>query len=333
MKSRNIFLAILLCVFCTTSLQHAFAQTTAKKITVAYASLTPSTVWFSLEKDLGFFREEGLNPEFILTRNSVIAGQAMLAGSFDYMVPTGTLVPGIVQSRQPFKIILTALRTHYSLIAQPQIRSVEDLRAKTVGIASIGSSNDLIMREVLKAHGLDASKDVKSLGLGSSSVDRFAALVSGGVDATFLSAPFDTRAMEMGYKRIAKAIDYVRWPQAGLATTEDKIRQSPQEVEKVTRAALKGIRFALSQRDYVVPKIMQSFRINQKEATHSYEALQEEAVASGHLTEQDQIAVISMLKGRANPAESVQPDRAFDYRFVQRAERDLAGWTPRPPQK
>ncbi|HEY3302949.1 MAG TPA: ABC transporter substrate-binding protein [Candidatus Binatia bacterium] len=332
MSFGKTLLTAVLCVICADYLQHAFAQNPAKKITVAYASLTPSTVWFSLEKHLGFFRKEGLNPEFILTRNSVIAGQAMLAGSFDYMVPTGTVVPAVVQSRQPFKIVFTTLRTHYSLIAQPQIRSVEDLRKKTIGIASIGSSNDLIMREILKSHGLDPLKDITYLGLGSSSVDRFAALVSGGVHATFLSAPFDSRAIEMGYRKVAKAIDYVRWPQAGLATTEEKIRRSPQEVEKMARAALKGLRFALSQRDYVIPKVMQSFRVTQKEAAQSYEALQEEAVSSGSLAEQDQIAVISMIKPGGNPAEDIPPGRVFEYRFVQKAQRDLAAWTPQAPR-
>jgi ABC-type nitrate/sulfonate/bicarbonate transport system substrate-binding protein len=332
MSFGKTLLAAVLCVICADYLQHAFAQNPAKKITVAYASLTPSTVWFSLEKHLGFFRKEGLNPEFILTRNSVIAGQAMLAGNFDYMVPTGTVVPAIVQARQPFKIVFTTLRTHYSLIALPQIRSVGDLRKKTIGIASIGSSNDLIMREILKHHGLDPLKDVTYLGLGSSSVDRFAALVSGGVHATFLSAPFDSKAIEMGYRKLAKAIDYARWPQAGLATTEEKIRQSPQEVEKMARAALKGIRFALSQRDYVLSKVTQSFRVTQKEASQSYNALQEEAVSSGHLTEQDQMAVISMMKAGADPVEDITPTRVFDYRFVKQAEQALKGWMPQAPR-
>jgi NitT/TauT family transport system substrate-binding protein len=279
---------------------------------------------------LGFFREEGLYPEFVLTRNSVIAGQAMLAGNFDYMVPTGTVVPAIVQARQPFKIVFTALRTHYSLMAQPQIRSVEDLKKKTIGIASIGSSNDLILREILKAHDLDPLRDVTNVALGSSSVDRFAALVSGGVHATFLSAPFDSKAVEKGYKKLAKAIDYVRWPQAGLATTEEKIRQNPQEVEKMARAALKGLRFALSQREYVISKILQVFRYSQKDATESYEALLDEAVPSGHLAEQDQIAVISMIKRGAGANEDIRPRQVFDYRFVQQAQRDLIGWTPQP---
>lgn len=308
------------------------AESALKKITVAYASFTPSTTWFWLEKDLGFFRDEGLKPEFVLVRNSGIAMKGMVAGNFDYITPTGTVMDANIRARQPFKLLFTALRVHYSLIVQPEIRSVAELKGRTIGVASLGSSNDLMMREIFKRHGLDPLREAAFLAIGSSSRERFAALSSGAIHATFLSSPFDLKAIELGYRKLAKAIDYVQWPQAGLAADEVKIHRDSQEVSRMVRASLRGLRFVLAQREYVLSKMIQMFRLTREEAVHSYEALQNEAVPSGYLSEQEQRAVISVIKQAANITEDIPPDRIFDYRFVKQAEEELKGWRPQMPR-
>jgi ABC-type nitrate/sulfonate/bicarbonate transport system substrate-binding protein len=309
------------------------AEAASKKITIAYASFVPSTVWFLLEKDLGFFRAEGLNPEFILVTNSGVAIKGLIAGNFDYITPTGTVTDPIIRSRVPLKLAFTALQVHYSLIARPEIRSFGDLRGKRIGIASIGSSNDLILRETLRQHGIDPIKDTSLLAISSSSRDRFAALTAQGIDATFLSSPFDLKALEMGYRSIARASDYVKWPQAGLATTDLKIQQEPQEAAKMVRAALKGLKFALAQKNYVISKSMQMFRLSREEASHSYEALQEEMVPTGYLSEREQQTTIAIVKQGANVLEDIPSNRVFDYRFVKQAEQELKGWQPQAPNK
>jgi len=308
------------------------AESTFKRITVGYASFVPSTMWFWLEKELGYFRDEGLRPEFVHVRNSGIAMRGMVAGNFDYITPTGTVMDAVIRARQPFKLLFTALRVHYSLIAQPEIRSVADLRGKTIGIASIGSSNDLIMREILRRHGLEPLKDTALLAISSASRDRFAALTSGAIQATFLSTPFDFKAVEMGYRRLAKAIDYVNWPQAGLATNGDKVHREPQEIAKMVRASLKGLRFVLTQPEYILPKIMQIFRLTREDAAHIYEALLAEYVPSGYLSEQEQRSAISMIRQAANITEDIPPERVFDYRFVKQAEQELRSWAPKVPR-
>jgi NitT/TauT family transport system substrate-binding protein len=338
MKSRKRVISVRLTILAVTigatllcSIANS-AEGTLKKITVGYASFVPSTLWFWLEKDLGYFRAEGLRPEFVHVRNSGIAMKGMIAGNFDYITPTGSVMDAVVRARQPFKLLFTALRVHYSLIAQPEIRSVADLRGKTIGIASIGSSNDLIMREILRRHGLDPLKDTALLAISSASRDRFAALTSGAIHATFLSTPFDFKAVEMGYRRLVKAIDYVNWPQAGLAANEVKVHREPQEIAKMVRASLKGLRFVLTHPEYILSKIMQIFRLAREDAVHVYEALLEEYVPSGYLTEQEQRAAISIIKQAANVTEEIPAERVFDYRFVKQAEQELNSWVPKAPR-
>jgi NitT/TauT family transport system substrate-binding protein len=68
------------------------------------------------------------------------------------------------------------------LYARPEIRSVENLKGKKLGISGIGGGPDSQLREFLKKHGLDGGRDVVVLPVGSGT-GRFFALQAGSVDA------------------------------------------------------------------------------------------------------------------------------------------------------
>lgn len=306
-------------------------ETTLKKVTIAYTSFSPSMLRFFLEKELGFYREEGLRPEFILVRGGGVAVKGLIAGNFDYIVPTGPVADAIIRGRQPLKIVLTAWMSHYWLIVQPEIRSVADLKGKTIGTASPGSVTDFTMREVLRQRGLDPLKDATFLGVGAS-LERLAALTSGAVHATLLSLPFNFKAVEMGYRKLVNTADYVKWPAGGLGTREEKVVQDPQEVSKTVRASLKGHKFFLAQREYMLSKMMQMFRLSREDAIQTYEAILEESLPSGYHTEEAERAVISMIKQAADVSGDIPPERVFDNRFVKQVEQELRGWKPQMPR-
>lgn len=307
------------------------AEPPLKKVTVAYTSFAPFGFWFLLERDLGFFREEGLRPEFILVRGGGVAVRGLIAGNFDYVNPGSAVIDPIIRARQPFKIVLTTTMLHFWLVSQPGIGSITDLKGKNIGIASLGSTTDLVLREILKQSGLDPTRDATFLVVGSSR-ERLVALTSGAVHATALSPPFNFRAIDMGYRKLAKAIDYIQWPVGGWGTTEEKLRRDPQEVSKMVRAALKGVKFVLAQREYVLSKMMQTFHLSREEAIQTYETIQEEYVPSGFLAEEAQRIPISMIKQAANITGDIPPERVFDYRFVKQVERELKGWVPQSPK-
>lgn len=307
------------------------AEASLKKVTVAYSAFSAAVLWFLLEKELGFFREEGLSPEFILVRGGGVAVKGLIAGNFDYMHSTSVVMDAIIRGRQPFKIVFTAGMIHSWLIAQPEIRSITELKGKTVGISSLGSSSDFATREIFKRHGLDPFKDATFLVLGSPT-DRFAALTSGAIHATLLTHPFNIKAVETGYRKLAKAADYVKSPAEGLGTKEEKIFRDPQEITKMVRASLKGLKFVLTQRDYVISKLMQMFHLSREEAVQTYQALLEESVPSGYVTEEAQRNAVSLAKQVANVTEEISPERVFDNRFVRQVEQELKGWKPQVPR-
>jgi ABC-type nitrate/sulfonate/bicarbonate transport system substrate-binding protein len=286
---------------------------------------------FLLEKDLGFFRQMDLTPEFILVRGGSVSTRGLMAGNFDYVHGLGSVTDAIIRGRQPLKVVLTTSIIHLSIIAQPNIHSLSDLKGKVIGISAPGSNTDLTVRKIFKQHGLDPGRDATLVGVGASR-ERFVALTSGVVQATVLSPPFNFRAMKMGYRKLADASDYIKWPQGGLGVKEERTRQQSGEVIKMVRAALMGLKVVLSQREYVLSKMMQIFHLTQEEAAQSYEALQEESVLSGYLTGEAEQTAVTMLKEAAGITEDIQPERVFDNRFAKQAEQELKGWRPQLPK-
>jgi len=338
MKFRKVVISLLVAILPAVSGPISFfsvaysAESAFKKVAVAYPAFGSFMLWFLLEKELGFFREGGLRPEFVLVRGGGLSVKGLIAGNFDYVHNTGAVLDAIVRGRQRLKIVFTAAKMNYWLVGQPGIRSITDLKGKAVATGGPGSITEVTVREILKRHGMDPLRDVALIGVGLVQ-DRLSALTSGSVQAAVLTTPHDFKAVKMGYRKLAKATDYVQWPAAGIATREEKIFQEPLEVAKMVLASLKGLKFILAEREYVVSRMMQMFHLSQDEAVQSYNSLREEVfVPPGYLAEEEQRAVILFMREAANVTEDTPSERVFDYRFVKQVEQELKGWKPQAPK-
>ena len=101
---------------------------------VAYPSLS-STAVFSLvvaQKE-GYFKEEGLNVELLSIRGE-IAIRTTLAGEVDFFTNAGSALAAAVRG-VPVKLATVFQdKPAWDLIAQPDIKSVAQLRGKNIGV-------------------------------------------------------------------------------------------------------------------------------------------------------------------------------------------------------
>jgi ABC-type nitrate/sulfonate/bicarbonate transport system substrate-binding protein len=103
-----------------------------------------------------------------------------------------------------FGVILTA--ANWSLVAptKANIKSIKDLKGKTIGISGPGSSSDMLVRYAVRKVGLDPDKDVTLIALGSVA-NLFAGVENDRVAAGVLVSPFLERAGAAGMTRVADA--------------------------------------------------------------------------------------------------------------------------------
>ena len=118
---------------------------------------------------------------------------------------------------------------------------------KILGVGNFGAAADYSLRVALRSGGLDPKRDVTILQLGGS-VERLLSLQSGTIQATVLVAPFNLRAEKLGLRSLLWLGEVINLPQGGYGAHETKLREHPDEVVRVMKAAARGIRFSKTTR-------------------------------------------------------------------------------------
>ena len=138
--------------------------------------------------------------------------------------------------------------TENKLIVRPGIRSVQDLKGKTIVADKLTSHAGLNIWLFLKQEGLDVDRgDIKLVELRGSSEDRWRQVISGEYDATFVTIPHDSRAAKAGAHVITvRAIPMIRG--VTLTTTTRFVKNHPEEIRQLTKGLVDAIHFFLTRK-------------------------------------------------------------------------------------
>ena len=246
------FLVILIVLIgvCTASAQ-------LKKVRFSTTGISISELPFKVAQLKGFWREEGLDVETILIRGAV-GMQALLGGSVDYTSASGSTIAAAVRGLPVKLVFISSAKPQFELISQPQIKSVQELKGKIVGISSRGGSNDLMMQMILQKNGLAPNGDVTTLIIGAQE-ETVIALRTGRIAAALITPPRNFILQRDGFNRIAYSGDYMTtYANGGIGVTDEKIKTNPAEVLAFVRGTIKGLQFSMKNRAEMV-KIMPGY--------------------------------------------------------------------------
>ncbi|WP_409344621.1 ABC transporter substrate-binding protein [Paenibacillus sp. MBLB4367] len=225
----------------------------------AFNGVSGLAVRFGAEK--GFFKEEGIDVEFISTSDPV-AGLTSKEIDIADVNTTAAIVAG--GKGAPIKIVSSMFRTKgpFYLVAKPGINSIAELKGKKVGAAAFGSGLDAYTKVILKANGLGAN-DVTFIANGANEA-AYASLESGQVDATIIHEPFASLAEKNGKgKLLAKGWDYLPTFHTGvLASNTTFIDKHPELVEKLLRAYFKSQDYAKNHLDEYKQYFLKNVKID-----------------------------------------------------------------------
>jgi len=234
----------------------------------AFNGVSGLAVQFGAEK--GFFKEEGLDVEFITTQNAIEGLTSKDIDVADVATTSAIIAAG---KGAPVKIVSSMFRTKgpFYLIAGPDVKSVEDLKGKTVGAAAFGSGLDVYTQVILKKHGL-GKNDVTYVANGVNEA-AFASLTSGQVAATIIHEPFASLAEATGKGKIlAKGWDFLPSFHTGvLASRSDFIDKNPELLRKLLRAYFKSQEYAKSHLDEYSAYFLTKVKIDPAVAAKAFE--------------------------------------------------------------
>ena len=168
----------------------------AEKVRVAFSAVSPSQGVLWVAEVAGLLPKNGIGAEIIYTRAAI---ETLVAGEVDLGQMTGSLMSSArLQGADPVMIAGVQDILEDRLMARPNIKSMEDLRGKRIGVFRFGAASHLRLIYILPRYGLSA-RDVTLLQVGDTP-DRLVALSSGAVDATLISPPDHLEAQRLGMK-------------------------------------------------------------------------------------------------------------------------------------
>jgi ABC-type nitrate/sulfonate/bicarbonate transport system substrate-binding protein len=159
----------------------------------------------------GFFEAQGLRVELAYTPSSGFLVKSVLDGKSDLAFAAIDNViayqEGQGEASIPDNPDLFAFMGgdggFISIVASPAVKSVTDLKGRTVSVDAMTTGFAFVVRELVTRNGL-AESDVNFVRAGGTA-NRYQDLVAGKHDATLLRTPFELLAENRGYHRIASA--------------------------------------------------------------------------------------------------------------------------------
>ena len=292
-----------------------------EEIKIASTGAGLSTLPLEIAARKGFFRDEGFEVLTITMRTN-IAVNALLTRSVEFATPSTSAIKA-ASAGLPVKLVAVLLgRPDYFLTVKKDVKSVRDLKGKRIAIGSYGAAADLALRTVAKQDGLDPDRELIRLQMGGAAA-RYAALVSGSVDATVLTLPYNLQAERSGYKDLLWFGERLELPLSGLAVRDETIQKNPKQIYGIIRAVFRAMAFAAANREDTTQIIVSWLRLDREIAARSYD-LGKRSWSDGGVVSDAAVQTLvdqSMLELKSK--DPVALDKVRNWTFAEQARREL----------
>jgi len=207
-----------------------------------------------LAEGLGYFKAEGLDVELLNEPSGVDAEDEMLAGAvqgvvgfYDHCVDLqtkGKYAQSVVQfSQAPGEVELVSTK-------HPEIKSMADLRGKSLGVTGLGSSTNFLSQYLMVKSGVPLG-EFTSLPVGAGTT-FIAAMQQDKIQAGMTTEPTISRLLKTGEARVLvdmRSIEKTKaalggtYPAASLYMPTEWVEKNKPTVQKLANAFVKTLKF------------------------------------------------------------------------------------------
>ena len=292
------------------------------RVRITYASRSISSILAFIADDKGFFKEESLEPQLILTRGTT-AMAAAVAGDVEAIHIMGTAIRGIIQGL-PLKVLAVNQKVPlFWLVARPELKTFNDLRGKTMAVTTIGGSQQLAGFHMLRKGGLDPTKEITSIVSGDVPA-QLQAQISGPVHITVLSPPTVFVARDRYKLNLLAAIgdEYVNFI-SGLIVSDKAMKERSGIIKRALRALAKANRFFHANETASAEILAKQLNVSQSIAMETYRFSRPSFTRNGIPTDKE---VDEHLKSDAqflHLKEPLKSSAVFDFSLLREVNSEL----------
>lgn len=223
--------------------------------------------------DKGLYEKEGLDAEFVAMPGATLV-KAGIAQNINFVPIPGGGSSASLQGAPIVYIVNESMISQWTITTPPDIKSVEDLRGKTLGLGRPGSADYDEAEIVLAQHfGMEPGKDYKVISF-RGEPERIAALINGDIQGAILSFPHAARAKVKGFKVLVRTGEYLPRIGGTFWTHRDYLEKNPDTVKSFIRAIANAEQYIRTNDEGTIDVIIKYFGMeDRKVAAAVYEEL------------------------------------------------------------
>jgi len=294
----------------------------AQQTRIGYGSLSTSyaAIWVAGEARL--FQKNGIDAE-VLYLESALVRTALLTGDIAMGGMSGTTMAAPrLQGADPILIASFSNSLQYRLVVRPDIRTVDDLKGKRVGVAGFGLGAHRGAQIMLAKLGLNPDTDVTMLQIGGDPT-RLSALLSGTIDASVFNPPLHKRAAEAGMRVLANIEDMGFSVQASALVTTDRFTKKNYDLtRRAVRSIIDSIHLIKTNPEITKRSIRKYLRFkDERDTEEAYQIMRDTLARKPYPTAEGVKTVLEELSAKLPAAKTAQPRDFMDLRFIDELDR------------
>lgn len=274
-------------------------------------------LWVAQEGKL--FEKYDIDSHLVLVASGSLMVQAMLGGDLPVAGAAGSAAVDSSLGGADVVMFGSMVKVPaFYIMALPEIKTIDDLRGKAVGVTRFGSSSDFTIRYVLRKQGLEPGRDVTLIQTG----DLFAAaamLRTRAIVAAPFSSPANLRAEEAGAKvlmNMGKAGVY--FPHDAFMARRSFINANADLTRRFLKAYAEGVHRLFTDRELSGRAIAKYGRATDaKTISAVYQYALDYVDKIPYNTREGVQEVLNQIAPRNPKAKAAKPEDFYDDRFVK----------------
>jgi NitT/TauT family transport system substrate-binding protein len=286
-----------------------------EEILISYAGPSITFLPAEIARQRGFFREQNLDVKLLLTRTEVDRA-ALASGNIHYTLRAGSTFVSAARGLPVRIVFLGTTKPFWGLVVRPEIKSVSELKGKSMGVPGLLGSQQISAKFILKQGGLDPDRDViyRVVDTGT----RIGAMLSGSIDSAMMDYGEAFRAKKMGLKLLINAADYHGLLAGGLGVNISSLRDQPDQVRRVIRAMLQALRYLRENPEGTQQAMMTWLKLERDMAADIYQMAINNYTRNGMVEEAMLNSLVTNMLAEAG-IKGVAPSQLTDFTLLQQA--------------
>ena len=275
---------------------------------VSTCAVTGGFIHLYTALDQKIFEKYGINVKHVVIRGGTNVNLAALGTDevqFLYCAADST-IPGMATGRDATLIASPLVGLPYLIIARKEIRTVQDLKGKTIGVGTVAGLPYQLLKAFVKKFGLE---DMQIRPLGGSQPERYNALLQGIIHAGPFTPPMDARGRKDGFN-IVYHLNDLGLPAiySSVHTNAKTIRERRLTVQRFIAAIAESVRLVEDNPEKAKAAVAKALKVNDEAVLQS----SYDAYAKRHINRRLVVPANAV-------AESVEVARENGFKVTKRA--------------